>query len=614
MDVHNMELDMDRTLYGYSDDTIETASQRAEAAEDNLHRLMETSTLYISGVSTDSVEQPSDIAANVGEEPPSPPDYWTVVANAQSFTVSLSDATQVDLWEHILQERYQLQNVSNKHGQMYKVHQLMNGKEAMVTVTLYKSTARLHVQGKQSGYFMAKDFPRLGRDAEKRKQKLNPMPTLTSTPVSAQIKARELMTGADTDLTTAEENTVPDNMGDQGLPQEVTTEEKPEQTVTDTCTSSVQTAPTQDNSQQTVTTETEPEETDSPVLAECPGCETFKEGLQELTEQHRVEMAALRRENFLLHFELEPPQPESTSVETQTANLECHCDTEQTTPEKQKQNQASKKLLIGASILRDINPKGLKNTDVVSIGGATNQRLEDKLKAMDLQKYEVIIVQCSTNDKSQPKVYRDGVSSLVKTVKDKASDARLILATVCPRGDRLQHKVPGFNDAILEVSEEENIQLVQSQDAFQHGDGSLNHSLYENDCLHLSRKGTSVLLKTIHKQVPILLARVATKKPSQNESGWVGQHQHGDSDRARQQRESDRQHKQRNSDKPRQQWDSDRPRQQWDSGRPRQQWDSGRPRQQQQATPTARQRQATSTVGQRQATSTVGQWQATPTT
>ena len=58
-------------------------------------------------------------------------------------------------------------------------------------------------------------------------------------------------------------------------------------------------------------------------------------------------------------------------------------------------------------------------------------------------------------------------------VKQKAPNIRLILLTLCPRGDRQHNKVPTYNRVLQEVAEEQNIQLIQIQDSFLNSDGSL---------------------------------------------------------------------------------------------------------------------------------------------
>ena len=178
--------------------------------------------------------------------------------------------------------------------------------------------------------------------------------------------------------------------------------------------------------------------------------------------------------------------------------------TKEAGPKHSPKKPKATKLLIGTSILRDVRPAGLESTGVISIGGATNDRRENELKTKNLHHYKTVIVQCSTIDKSEPTEYHEGVSSLIQTVKQKAPNIRLILLTLCPRSDRQHNKVPTYNRVLQEVAEEQNIQLIQIQYSFLNSDGSLNRSHCMKDGLHLSFRGTSVLLKVVNKQFPIL--------------------------------------------------------------------------------------------------------------
>lgn len=68
--------------------------------------------------------------------------------------------------------------------------------------------------------------------------------------------------------------------------------------------------------------------------------------------------------------------------------------------------------------------------------------------------------------------------------------------------------MPGYNQEVQAVAAEHGLKYVVLEPTFQLDDRSLNLSLYNRDRLHLSKKGTSALLKTIHQTVPILHSRL----------------------------------------------------------------------------------------------------------
>lgn len=166
-----------------------------------------------------------------------------------------------------------------------------------------------------------------------------------------------------------------------------------------------------------------------------------------------------------------------------------------------------KTYLLGASILRDVNPRGLHNTTVRSIGGATNERLKQELEGTDLAQYDTIVIQASTNNSCPPATYRRSVTDLIKTVQSKAPSAKLTLSSVCPRGDRDKDKVAAYNREVSASAEKYGVQCIQVESTFLLDDGTLDLSLFHGDRLHLNKKGTSALLKAIDAIIPILRSR-----------------------------------------------------------------------------------------------------------
>ena len=95
-------------------------------------------------------------------------------------------------------------------------------------------------------------------------------------------------------------------------------------------------------------------------------------------------------------------------------------------------------LLIGDSILKDVNEKGLQNTKVECKRGAKISSIKEHLdSSMRDNKYKVVIIHggtndCTTNDKETEdaaKTYEEMISE----VKSRAPETKIIISTVCPR-------------------------------------------------------------------------------------------------------------------------------------------------------------------------------------
>ena len=101
------------------------------------------------------------------------------------------------------------------------------------------------------------------------------------------------------------------------------------------------------------------------------------------------------------------------------------------------QNKSTKKLLIGTSIIRDIQSAKLVNTDVRSVGGANVKTVKDELEDMNSQLDELIVVvggnDCDEESREAGSVHDilETYDSLIEIAKTKAENTTL--SSICPR-------------------------------------------------------------------------------------------------------------------------------------------------------------------------------------
>ena len=157
-------------------------------------------------------------------------------------------------------------------------------------------------------------------------------------------------------------------------------------------------------------------------------------------------------------------------------------------------------LLIGDSILRDINERGLEQTTVKCGRGGKITDIHKVLRQeMDVTNYDCDIVHAGTNDCTSEAKFNDGteaLTSLVKFLKDRAPKSKKVLSTVCPRSDNVQHdnRASRLNSVLREVAKAEKWELVEN-------DGSsedIDNSSLNKDGLHLSKEGTRKLIRHIN--------------------------------------------------------------------------------------------------------------------
>jgi lysophospholipase L1-like esterase len=113
-------------------------------------------------------------------------------------------------------------------------------------------------------------------------------------------------------------------------------------------------------------------------------------------------------------------------------------------------------------------PRGMKPKQVVIMIGANN---------------------CAWNDK--PESTAAAIGKIIKFIHLRAPDAKIILASLLPRGDvdRAQLKTEGVNKIISAWGGYSNITYLDLAKDFVNEDGSLKKELYRDDLLHLSREG-----------------------------------------------------------------------------------------------------------------------------
>ena len=163
-----------------------------------------------------------------------------------------------------------------------------------------------------------------------------------------------------------------------------------------------------------------------------------------------------------------------------------------------------KTLLIGDSIIKGIQKKGLKNdVDVLTLPGRKAADIRKRLLELDLSTYKNIIIYVGGNDaadKSTKSVYGD----LKETINALHKDCKLYLCTVCPRSDT---DVNYVNGALRQLTEETAAELIDCYQSFVYGDGSAVGHFYGRDGIHQCKRGSSQLVTTINARIPIIKER-----------------------------------------------------------------------------------------------------------
>ena len=165
---------------------------------------------------------------------------------------------------------------------------------------------------------------------------------------------------------------------------------------------------------------------------------------------------------------------------------------------------ATKTLLVGSSILKGISKRGLSYyTDVESISGAKIGTIAHKLRIWDLSVYSTIIIYVGGNDislKDPQTIYTD-LKHIVDYLQDRS--ITVYLCTLCPRTDV---DVVPTNDALKQLSQDRQTELIDIYSSFIYGDGKEAVHFYAHDQIHLNKNGCRALISAINRCVPIIKA------------------------------------------------------------------------------------------------------------
>ena len=168
-----------------------------------------------------------------------------------------------------------------------------------------------------------------------------------------------------------------------------------------------------------------------------------------------------------------------------------------------------KTLLIGDSILKGINYRGLKNgVKICARSGALINDLWDEISVYDMKSFRQIIVCVGGNDCASGVDLHDfekKYDQLIRIIKSANSDCIVYLSKIVPRGDV---DVSAFNASIMRIVDYWALQQVKciegSYDLFFNRNGMPSNHYYSVDGTHLSHSGIKRLLDAWNRHVEIV--------------------------------------------------------------------------------------------------------------
>lgn len=241
------------------------------------------------------------------------------------------------------------------------------------------------------------------------------------------------------------------------------------------------------------------------------------QGLYDIMRSMQVTASACNDKKKSCESNSPEPEVHPTSTPERLTNNSRVSNTPRTSP-RRSHTQRTKTLIIGDSILKEIDRRGVNpNVEVISLSGATVDRVAQTLSRMDVTQFQHVVLYIGGNNVSSGQhildVYKE-LKLLVSTLQK--SQCTVYVCTLSPRSDV---DVIPWNDAIKQLCEELSTECINCYESFIYGNGDAVRNFYHRDNVHLSRQGTSNLLHTINRYSTIMTRRNGRVTPGHtNES------------------------------------------------------------------------------------------------
>ena len=161
-----------------------------------------------------------------------------------------------------------------------------------------------------------------------------------------------------------------------------------------------------------------------------------------------------------------------------------------------------KDLVMGSSVIRDIDAYKIENTDITCIKSGKIRDIHEQLKATtkDYEKISIIVGgnDCDSKSGTTPtEELMSQYSAMVADARLQCPDVRLV--TMLPRdvGTNTTDRIDTINAGIVELSNNEGIILVNNNETFKLKGCSVNDGYYSGDGIHLNKAGLNRLARNL---------------------------------------------------------------------------------------------------------------------
>ena len=166
--------------------------------------------------------------------------------------------------------------------------------------------------------------------------------------------------------------------------------------------------------------------------------------------------------------------------------------------EKMEQQQH---VLMGSSIIREVDKDKLCNTEVICKPGAKISDISSEVDKITEKQYDhmALVVggnDCASNPKSADELVVE-YSQLIDKAKTKCE--KVTVSSICPRmeSEETQQKIDAVNAGLVACCGEKQVIYADSTPSFRLSDGSINDGYIKDDGVHINQKATTKLIQCL---------------------------------------------------------------------------------------------------------------------
>lgn len=165
----------------------------------------------------------------------------------------------------------------------------------------------------------------------------------------------------------------------------------------------------------------------------------------------------------------------------------------------------NKSVVIGDSIIRDIDKQKLEDTMVVSNPGGCITNIQEAVRDLPGGHDELTLVVGGNDcDSKPPKTADDIIKGFDSLLVDAKSKARQVfVSSICPRisSEETNDKIDAVNAGLNVICSDRNVAFIDNAPSFHLGDGAINDGYFVADGIHLNRAAVNKLAQNLKLRI-----------------------------------------------------------------------------------------------------------------